>query len=109
MAASAAKVLEQISDQVGNGPEFEFEDPASSWVGLVQACRIKDPRARRAAVERCLVEARNSHWTQELWEEELAICAGDQGVEWGTDTAASSYIEEDGMQPSEGGSDYVPG
>ncbi len=109
MAASAAKVLNQISDQVGNGPEFEFEDPASMWIDLVHACRAPDAAARRHGVERCLIEARNSHWTKELWEEELAICAGDQGVEWGTDTAAASYIEEEGMGPSEGGSDYVPG
>ncbi len=96
MAASAAKTLGALANQVGNGPEFEFEDPATMWIELVHACRL-EPSERRKAVERCLVEARNSHWTDELWAEELAICAGDPNVEWGGDTAASSYVEDESM------------
>ncbi len=99
MAASAAKVLNQLQGQVGNGPEFEFEDPASMWIALVDACRAPDASARRSGVERCLIEARNSHWTKELWAEELATCA----------ELTESYDGEEGMEPSEGGSDYVPG
>ncbi len=90
MAASAARVLNQLVDQVGDGPEYEFEDPASWWINLVIACRC-EPELRRAAVETCLVEARNSHWTEELWAEELAICTEDPGIEWGGDVPEDAH------------------
>ncbi len=108
MAASAAKTLNQIGNQVGNEQEYEFEDPASMWMELVEACRL-EPTKRRAAVERVLIEARNSHWTPELWAEELALCAGDPDVDWGTDYPPQElgdtpeYLEQEGKDQEHDG------
>lgn len=83
MAASAAKTTQALVGQMGKGPQFEFEDPAECWIQLVLACHEAEIFERKQKVEAMLVEARNSHWTQELWAEELAQVCDDMENEYG--------------------------
>ncbi len=56
-----------------NEPEYEFENPAQAWISLVEACRIADIDCRKTAVTIMLNEAKNSHWTEELYDAELEL------------------------------------
>lgn len=51
---------------------YEMEDPAASWIELVQACQLPDDgqmNARKEAVAKMLFLAKISHWTIALWNE----------------------------------------
>ncbi len=93
----AAATLAGLNTSGHMAAQYEFEDPAGSWIDLVNACRIDGEVARRSAINRCLLVARNSHWTERLWGEEVALAA----VEYQSDLGESDMTEP-------GTSDYVP-
>ncbi len=74
---------------------YEFEDPGEAWIALVEACRITDMDNRKRAVTVCLNEAKNSHWSVELWNSEQELL---------NDTVDYSASE----QPEHPGGDYTP-
>jgi len=49
-------------------PNYDYEDPASSWLDLVAACRDPDVKRRGERVQELLNVAKNSHWTHSLWD-----------------------------------------
>ncbi len=53
--------------------EYEFEDPARCWIDLVEATRELNVVKRKQAVYVLLNEAKNSHWTHQLWDTELEL------------------------------------
>ncbi len=60
-------------------PAYEFECPAQSWIALVEACRVEAINERRDAVLKVMFLAKNSHWTQVLYEEELHLLDTEYG------------------------------
>ncbi len=60
-------------------PGYEFECPAQSWISLVEACRVEAINERRDAVLKVMFLAKNSHWTQTLYEEELHLLDAEYG------------------------------
>ncbi len=86
---------------VSNQPEYELEDPAESWIALVDACRHLNIRARRSAVNTLLLKAKNSHWTPKLWTEiqegyDSPTMAGDaeDGGDYAEQQHAPGYYED---------------
>ncbi len=78
--------------------EYEFEDPARAWIDLVEATRILNETKRKQSVWVLLSEAKNSHWTHQLWDNEIEL--QQDTVEYGgsvEDTEPYSDPEE-GMQ-----------
>ncbi len=82
--------------------EYEYEDPAESWVLLVQATRILDVRARKEKTLAMLNEAKNSHWTMDLLD---ANTMADEDVDYtgGEDRVAafsqgSDYVTQEDKQ-----------
>ncbi len=53
--------------------EYEYEDPARAWIDLVEATRILNETKRKHAVWELLNEAKNSHWTHQLYDTELEL------------------------------------
>ncbi len=62
-------------------PAYEFECPAEAWISLVEACRLEFVKERTAMVHKMLFLAKNSHWTDQLYQEELHLL----DVEYGGD------------------------
>ncbi len=63
-----------------NGPpEYEFENPAEAWITLVEACRIEFEEERRLMVLKLMFLAKNSHWTDELYQTELELLDDEYG------------------------------
>ncbi len=62
-------------------PDYEFECPAEAWISLVEACRLEFVKERTAMVQKMLFLAKNSHWTDQLYQEELHLL----DVEYGGD------------------------
>lgn len=87
MAVAAAQVLGNLQTSQNMAEQYEFEDPAEAWIELVYACRVESEGDRRGAINRCLLVARNSHWTQELWREELELAE----VEYGGDVPVDAH------------------
>lgn len=87
--------------------QHEYEDPAWSWIALVEATKLEDYSARERAVNELVFRARNSQWTADLWED----CIASDEIEWGgaviEELAASAtqpYEDEDAdsvMEPAE--------
>lgn len=65
-----------------DGAEYEYEDPADSWLALVEACHEPDHVLRRQRVEQCLMVAKSSHWTREKWLDILSETDYDD-IDWG--------------------------
>ncbi len=74
--------------------EYEYEDPAESWVLLVQATRILDVRARKEKTLAMLNEAKNSHWTMDLLD---ANTMADDDVDY-TGAQGSDYVTQEDKQ-----------
>lgn len=53
-------------------PNYDYEDPAVSWINLVQATRELDQERRQQMLNMLLFTAKNSHWTHELWDQVMA-------------------------------------
>lgn len=70
-------------------PAYEFECPAQSWISLVEACQLERLNERRDMMMALLSLAKNSHWTEELYQEELHLL----DVEYGGDTQELSSPE----------------
>lgn len=70
-------------------PAYEFECPAQAWIALVEACRLEHVSERRDMVLSVMELAKNSHWTEELYQEELHLL----DVEYGGDTQELSSPE----------------
>lgn len=51
------------TDDLDNAP---LEDPVGHWVGLVEACHIRDKTLRDEKVKHYLNLARASRWTQQI-------------------------------------------
>ncbi len=94
----AAATLAGLNTSGQMAAQYEFEDPAGSWIDLCNACRLEGEVARRSAVHRCLLVARNSHWTEALWAEEVELAeveyGGDLGESDMTEPADSDYKQE---------------
>ncbi len=74
IAPVASKVQGKSSvEDVVDSTEYEFEDPARCWVDLVVATRILNEKKRKDAVYVLLSEAKNSHWTHQLLDDELEL------------------------------------
>ncbi len=105
-AAPKASAASTSVDEAGT--EYEFEDPARCWVDLVEATRILIEEDRKNAVYVLLNEAKNSHWTHQLLDDELEL--QEDAVEYGgsvQDTEPYSDPEDMGGcatcgRPSEG-------
>ncbi len=69
--------------------EYEFECPAQSWISLVEACQLERLNERRDMMMNLLSLAKNSHWTEKLYQEELHLL----DVEYGGDTQELSSPE----------------
>ncbi len=69
--------------------EYEFECPAQSWISLVEACQLERLNERRDMMMNLLSLAKNSHWTDKLYQEELHLL----DVEYGGDTQELSSPE----------------
>lgn len=76
MAAGPATLAEAIAV----GDKYEYEDPATAWIALVEAAHEPDLDTRKRRVAQCLFEAKNSHWTLELWRD---LCEAAEDVEYG--------------------------
>jgi len=50
-------------------PNYDYEDPAMSWIDLVVATRELNRDTRMAMIDALLFTAKNSHWTHELWDQ----------------------------------------
>ncbi len=76
--------------------EYEFEDPARCWIDLVEATRILNEDKRKQAVYVLLSEAKNSHWTHQLYDDELELQQDtvEYGGEFEQDTEPYSDPEE---------------
>ncbi len=76
--------------------EYEFEDPARCWIDLVEATRNLNENKRKGAVYAMLAEAKNSHWTHQLWDDELELQQDtvEYGGEFEQDTEPYSDPEE---------------
>ncbi len=70
-------------------PDYEFECPAASWIALVEACRLEYVSERNQMVMKIMFLAKNSHWTDQLYQEELHLL----DVEYGGDTEELSEPE----------------
>ncbi len=70
-------------------PDYEFECPAASWIALVEACRLEYVSERNLMVMKIMFLAKNSHWTDALYQEELHLL----DVEYGGDTQELSSPE----------------
>ncbi len=97
IAPVATKVRGKSSvEDDGAEPEYEFEDPARCWVDLVVATRILSEKKRKDAVYVLLNEAKNSHWTHQLLDDELELAS--DAVEYGGEfeelTEPYSDVEE---------------
>ncbi len=79
------------SDTEEDTHDYEMEDPAEAWIKLVEATRIKQPMARDSAVRAQLFKAKNSHWTQGLWND---VCAGYESPTKGGDAAEGGDYTE---------------
>jgi hypothetical protein len=77
----------------GEPNEYEYEDPAESWIDLVTACHEPDHVARKQRIEQCLVKARSSHWTMELFVD----CRDAETVDWGKEV---SFLDDSGTDAS---------
>jgi len=53
-------------------PNYDYEDPAVSWINLVMATRELDRDKRMAIIDTLLFTAKNSHWTHKLWDAVMA-------------------------------------
>ncbi len=65
------------------GSDDEFEDPAQAWIALVEACHIADLNTRKKEVQLMIFHAKNSHWTEQLYESELELLNDEVTVEYG--------------------------
>ncbi len=74
--------------------QYEFEEPARSWIDLCDACRLPDLQKRKQAVQTMIYEAKNSHWTHQLLDAELEL------------QQDADYTGADMAPP--GGGDYKP-
>ncbi len=91
-----------------DGPEYEFEDPAQAWIALVEACRILDVDKRKQALTVCLNEAKNSHWSEYLYDTELDLeaCTAEYGGPFpgepnypdGSEPDTEPYSDEEGRR-----------
>ncbi len=98
MTVAGAQVLASMQTAGHMAEQYEFEDPAGSWIDLVNACRLDGEVARRSAINRCLLVARNSHWNERLWQEEVELAeveyGGDLGESDMTEPNTSDYVEQ---------------
>jgi len=53
-------------------PDYDYEDPAVSWIDLVMATRELDHDVRMAKINELCLVAKNSHWTHSLWDQVMA-------------------------------------
>lgn len=53
-------------------PDYDYEDPAMSWIDLVMATRELDHDIRMAKINELCLVAKNSHWTHALWDQVMA-------------------------------------
>ncbi len=67
--SASSQSLGLAESQDLTGPEHELEDPAESWLELVKATHLLNISARKVAVARLIFKAKNSHWTDKLWDE----------------------------------------
>ncbi len=77
-------------------PDYEFENPAQAWVSLVEACHLEHQEARKIAAQKFIFLAKNSHWTQQLYDEELNM----MDVEWGLADGEGKEQQEDHQEDS---------
>ncbi len=92
----AGQQFQQPSDFKPHKEQYEFEDPARSWVNLVEATHLPDFAQRKQAVQTMIFEAKNSHWSHQLLDAEL-----EHDVDYtGADV-------EDDMPPPNPGGDYT--
>ncbi len=59
--------------------DYEFECPAASWIALVEACRLEYVSERNQMVVKIMFLAKNSHWTDELYQAELELLDDEYG------------------------------
>ncbi len=78
--ASSDAVKPELSSDL---EEEEFEDPAQAWIALVEACHIADLNTRKKEVQLMIFHAKNSHWTEALYESELELLHDEVSVEYG--------------------------
>lgn len=102
MASDADSDLMPPPIPVGPGeddPGYEFENPAESWIALVEACRLEYVSERNNMVMKIMFLAKNSHWTNDLYQTELELLDDEYG---------GPIEEEPASPPPQGrGSDYV--
>ncbi len=72
---------------------YEFECPAESWVCLVEACRLEREESRRDMVSKMLFLAKNSHWTEVLYQNELELLDDEYGGYCGGGEEALTHPE----------------
>ncbi len=94
---------ETATADVVSALQYEFEDPARSWIDLVVATRILEEKKRKSAVYVMLNEAKNSHWTHDLLDAEIELETdaeyggsydADPGGDYTEETEAPSDPEE---------------
>ncbi len=60
-----------MAEAAATAAGYEFENPAQSWISLVEACHLAELNLRKQAAQKFIFLAKNSHWTQELYQAEL--------------------------------------
>ncbi len=76
--------------------QYEFEDPARSWVDLVLATQEKYEKVRKAKVYELLEEAKSSHWTHVLLDAEYELLTdAEYGGSFDDADPGGDYTEQD--------------
>ncbi len=73
--ASADSIAQGLADD--SGLDFDFEDPARSWIDLVIAFKSGDP----ASVRACLTLAKASKWSHDIYNEDLMKHYSDEDID----------------------------